>query len=154
MKEKIYEKFKDDLIEKIKKKFKNHSHMEIFNNILNNSIDKKIIKFKRIYDERDKLKYITHFTAGNKYIYYGLKKSKIYDLCNKIKKLNLLKRKSYIKFDKSNYKNLNEYIENDKNNNNVLNYKKIEKEINLIKHNINEKVKKLMKVEEMSIMKN
>ena len=36
MKEKIYKKFIDDLIEKFKKKFKNHSHMEMFNNILNN----------------------------------------------------------------------------------------------------------------------
>ena len=74
MKEKIHIKFQDDLIEKIKKKFKNHSHMEMFNNILNNSKDKKIIKFKRIYDEREKLKYITHFTAGNRYIYYRFKK--------------------------------------------------------------------------------
>ena len=48
--------------------------MEMLNNILNNSKDKKIIKFKRIYNEREKLKYITHFTAGNRYIYYGLKK--------------------------------------------------------------------------------
>ena len=148
MKEKINKKFKDDLIEKIKKKFKNQSHMEMFNNILNNSKDKKIIKFKIIHDEREKLKYITHFIVGNRYIYYGLK-SKIYDLCNKIKKLNLSKRKLYTKFDKSNYKNLNEYIENNKNNNNVLNYKKIEKEISLIKHDINEKVKKLMKIEGM-----
>ena len=85
MKEKIYIKFQDDLIEKIKKKFKNHSHMEMFNNILNNSKDKRIIKFKRIYDEREKLKIITHFTAGNRCIYYGLKESKICDLCNKIK---------------------------------------------------------------------
>ena len=74
MKEKIYIKFQDDLIEKIKKKFKNHSHMEIFNNILNKSKNKKIIKFKRIYDEIERLKYITHFTTGNRYIYYGLKK--------------------------------------------------------------------------------
>ena len=85
MKEKIYIKFQDDLIEKIKKKFKNHSHMEMFNNILNNSKDKRIVKFKRVYDEREKLKYITHFTAGNRCIYHGFKKNKICDLCNKIK---------------------------------------------------------------------
>ena len=60
--------------------------MEMFDNILNNSRDKKIIKFKRIYDEREKLKCMTHFTAGNRHIDYGLKKGVIYDLCNKIKK--------------------------------------------------------------------
>ena len=70
MKEKIHVKFQDDLLEKIKKKFRNHSHMEMFNNILNNSKDKKVIKFKRIYNEREKLKCIIHFTAGNRYIYY------------------------------------------------------------------------------------
>ena len=42
IKEKMYIKFRDDLIEKLKKKFKNHSHMEMFNNILNNSTDKGI----------------------------------------------------------------------------------------------------------------
>ena len=55
MKKKIYTKFKDDLIEKIKKKFKYHSYIEIFNNILNNSTDKKIIEFKMIIKERQKL---------------------------------------------------------------------------------------------------
>ena len=108
MKEKIYTKFKDDVIEKIKKKFKNHSHGEMFDNVLNNSKNKRIITFKRIYDERERLKYITNFTIGDSYKYYGTKKGKIYNLCNKIKKLNFLKRKLYIKFDKSDYKNLNE----------------------------------------------
>ena len=55
--------------------------------------------------------------------------------------MNLLKRKLYIKFDESNYKNIDEYIENNKNDDDVLDYKKIEKEINLIKHNINKRVK-------------
>ena len=41
---------------------------------LNNSKDKRIIKFKRIYNEREGLKYITHFTVGNRYSYYGFKK--------------------------------------------------------------------------------
>ena len=40
MKEKIYEQFKNDLVEEIKKKFKNHSHIEIFDNILNSSKNK------------------------------------------------------------------------------------------------------------------
>ena len=33
MQDKIYEQSKDNLIEKIKKKFKNHSYMEIYTNI-------------------------------------------------------------------------------------------------------------------------
>ena len=41
MQDKIYEQFKDNLTEKIKKKFKNHSNMEIYTNIVNNSTDKK-----------------------------------------------------------------------------------------------------------------
>ena len=127
MKEKIYIKFKDELIGKIKKKFKKHDYKEIFNNILDNSKDKKIINFKRIYDERQTISYITLFTVGNRYSYYGFKKSKIYDLYNKIKKLNLLKRKLYITFDESDYKNISEYIKNNKNDDNVLNHKKIEK---------------------------
>ena len=58
---KIYRKFKNELIEKIKKKFKNHSHMEMFNNILNNSTDKRIIKFKMIMEEREKIQYVKKF---------------------------------------------------------------------------------------------
>ena len=41
MQDKIYEQFKDNLIEKIKKNFNNHSYMEIYTNIVNNSTDKK-----------------------------------------------------------------------------------------------------------------
>ena len=41
MQDKIYEQFKKELIEKIKKKFKNHSYKEIYTNIVNNSTDKK-----------------------------------------------------------------------------------------------------------------
>ena len=48
----------DDLIEKIKKKFKNHNYREIYTNIVNNSTDKKIIKLKMIEDERDTLRYV------------------------------------------------------------------------------------------------
>ena len=47
------------------------------------------------------------------------------------------------KFEKSNYKDINEYIENNKNNDDVLNYVKIKKEINLIKQNIDKRVKKV-----------
>ena len=58
MQDKIYEQFKDNLIEKIKKKFKNHSYKEMYVNIVNYSTDKKIIKLKMIEDERARLKYV------------------------------------------------------------------------------------------------
>ena len=41
MQDKIYNQFKDKLIEKIKKTFKNHSYKEMYVNIVNNSTDKK-----------------------------------------------------------------------------------------------------------------
>ena len=47
MQDKIYKQFKKELIEKIKKKFTNHHYKEILKNILNNSKDEKIIKFKK-----------------------------------------------------------------------------------------------------------
>ena len=54
MKNKIYNKFENDLMEKIKKKFTNHDPKTILQNILNNSKDKKITKFKKIRSERKK----------------------------------------------------------------------------------------------------
>ena len=74
MKEKIYKKFKDALIEKILENLKIIATWKCLTIFLNNSKDNKIIKFKRIHDEREKLKYITHFTVVKRYIYYGLKK--------------------------------------------------------------------------------
>ena len=62
--------------------------MEMFNNILNNSKNKKIIRFKRIYYERERLKYITHFTAEIDIDIMVLKKVKY--IIYKIKKLDLL----------------------------------------------------------------
>ena len=57
MKNKIYKQYKKELIEKIKKKFKNHHYKEILNNILNNNNkDEKMIKFKKIIEERKKTK--------------------------------------------------------------------------------------------------
>ena len=85
MQDKIYEQFKDDLIEKTKKNFKNHSYMEMYDNIVNNSTDKNIIKFKRIDEERQRISYIMGFYIGNRYQYYGINKNKINDLNNKIK---------------------------------------------------------------------
>ena len=54
MKNKIYNKFENDLTEKIKKKFTNHDHKTILQNILNNSKNEKIVKFKKIRSERKK----------------------------------------------------------------------------------------------------
>ena len=122
MQDKIFENFHYNLTEKIKKKFQNHSHKEMYDNILNNSKNKNIIKFERIYEERQRISYIMGFYIGNKYQYYGINKNKINDLNKKIKKLNTLKREIFREFDKSNYKNINEYIEYNKNDKDVLNY--------------------------------
>ena len=54
MKNKIYKQYKNDLIENIKKKFTNHDPKTILQNILNNSKDEKINKFKKIRTERKK----------------------------------------------------------------------------------------------------
>ena len=58
MKNKIHKQYKNDLIKKIKKKFKNHHYKTILQNILNNSKDEKIVKFKKIRSERKKEKKI------------------------------------------------------------------------------------------------
>ena len=52
MQDKIYKQFKKEPIEKIKNKFKNHHYKQNLKNILNNSKDEKIIKFKKIIDKR------------------------------------------------------------------------------------------------------
>ena len=54
MKNKIYKQYKNDLMENINKKFKNHDPKTILQNILNNSKDEKITKFKKIRSERKK----------------------------------------------------------------------------------------------------
>ena len=37
------------------------------NNTLNNSKNKKIIKFKRIYEEKQRISYVNNFNVGNRY---------------------------------------------------------------------------------------
>ena len=54
MKNKIYKQYKNDLMENINKKFKNHDPKTILQNILNNSKNEKYIKFKKIRSERKK----------------------------------------------------------------------------------------------------
>ena len=92
MQDKIYNQFKEELIEKIKKKFKNHSYMEIYTNIVNNSTDKKIIKLKMIEDERDRLKYVRDLKY--KRSKYSIK-PEVNDLYKKTIELNKLKREIY-----------------------------------------------------------
>ena len=112
MQDKIYEQFKDNLMEKIKKKFKNHSYKEIYTIIVNNSTDKKIIKLKMIEDERDRLRYIKDLRY-EKYNYSI--KPEVNVLYKKTIELHKLKRKIYIKFKDSDYKNIDKYIENESN---------------------------------------
>ena len=112
MQNKIYKQFKKELIEKIKKKFKNHSYKEIYTNIVNNSTNKKIIKLKMIEDERDRLKYVRDLKR--KSTKYQIK-PEVNDLYKKTIELNKLKRKIYIKFKDSNYKYIDKYIENETN---------------------------------------
>ena len=59
--------------------------MEIYTNILNNSKSKNIIKFKRIYQERQRISYIMGFYICNKYQYYEINRNKTNDLNKKIK---------------------------------------------------------------------
>ena len=80
----------------------------MFNNILENSADKRIIKFKMITEEREKLQDIKKLKYMCPKI---LKKSEVDDLYNKTKELFKLKRQIYIKFKESNYKNIDKYIE-------------------------------------------
>ena len=57
--------------------------------------------------------------------------------------LNTLKRKIFKEFDKSNYKNINEYIENNKDNDDVLNYIRIKRRSDLLRQNIDKIVEKV-----------
>ena len=110
--DKIYNQFKKELIEKIKEKFKNHSYKEIYTNIVNNSTNKKIIKFKIIDDEKERLEYVRDLKhMRSKYSI----KPEVNHLYKKTIELNKLKRKIYIKFKDSNYKYIDKYIENESN---------------------------------------
>ena len=82
MREKIFVNFKNDLIGKIKKKFRHHSHMEILKDILNNSTDKRIIKFKMIMEEKEKIRYVKDLKFMCPKFF---RKSVINDLYNKTK---------------------------------------------------------------------
>ena len=145
IKEKMYFKFRDDLTEKIKNKFKNHSYMVTFNNILNNSIDKRIIKFKMIMEERGYLGHIREL----KMCYKFLKKSELNDVHNKYKELIKLKREIYFKFKESNYKSIDKYIE-DEIDISIIKYNILKRKMN----SINLKMKEIIEKKKKLILKN
>ena len=110
MQDKIFKNFHNNLTEKIKKKFKNHSYMEIYTNIMNNTTDKRIIKLKLIEDERDRLEYVRNLKLkSNEYPI----KSEVNNLYKKTIELNKSKRKIYNRFKDTNYKYIIDYIENE-----------------------------------------
>ena len=126
MQDKISENFHNNLIEKIKKKFTNHNLKEIYTNILNNSTDKKIIKLKLIEDESDRLEYVRNLKL--KRCEYPIK-SEVNNLYKKTIELNKSKRKIYKRFKDTNYKYINDYIENEINID-TMEYEILKKKIN------------------------
>ena len=128
MQDKIFNNFHNDLIEKIKKKFTNHDLKEIYNNILNNGTDKKIMKLKLIEDERNRLNYVKSLKRSK--ITYSIE-TEVNNLYNLTINLNNSIRKIYNKFKETNYKKITNYIENE-NNLDTLEYKKLKIEINTI----------------------
>ena len=111
--------------------------MEIYTNITNNTTDKRIIKLKLIEDERDRLEYVKDLKLeSNKYPI----KSEVNNLYKKTIELNESKRKIYNRFKDTNYKYINDYIEN-KINIDTIEYKILKRKINSIIIKINEIIK-------------
>ena len=137
MQDKIYNQFKDELIEKIKKKFKNHSYIEMYINILNNTTDKKTIILKLIEDERDRLRYIKDLKR-KKHIYSI--KPEVNDLNKKTINLNKLIRKIFTRFKGTDYKHINDYIENEINIE-IMEYKILKRNVDSIILKIKEIIK-------------
>ena len=138
MQDKIFKNFYNNLTEKIKKKFKNHNHKEIYTNILNNSTDKEIIKLKLIEDKINILEYVSNLKL--KICKYPIK-SEVNNLYKNIIELNKSKRKIYNRFKNTNYKYINDYIENEINID-TMEYKILKKKNNSIYLNIKEIIKK------------
>ena len=116
--------------------------MEMFNNILNNSTDKRIIKFKMIMEEREYLGYIREL----KICYKFLKQSELNDLHNKYKELIKLKREIYFKFKESNYKSIDKCIE-DEIDISIIKYKILKIKINSINLKMEEIIEKKEKAD-------
>ena len=128
MQDKIFLNFHNNLTEKIKKKFKNHSYIEIYTNITNNTTDKRIIKLKLFEDERDRLSYLRNLKLKRRE--YPIK-SEVNNLYKKTIELDKSKRKIYNRFKDTNYKYINDYIENEINID-TMEYKILKKKINSI----------------------
>ena len=137
MQDKIFENFHNDLIEKIKKKFTNHDLKEMYTKILNNSTNKKYIKFKLIENERDRLDYVKSLKL--KIVDYPIE-SEVDDLYKLTIKLNNSIRKIYNRFKETNYKYITDYIENEINID-TMEYKILKKKIKSIYLKI-DKIKK------------
>ena len=116
--------------------------MEMFNNILNNSTDKRIIKFKMIMEERAYLGYIRGLKMCNKF----LKKSELNDLHNKYEELIKLKREIYFKFKESNYKSIDKYIE-DEIDISIIKYKILKRKVNSINLKMEQMIEKKEKTD-------
>ena len=93
---------------------------------MNNSTDKKIIKLKLIEDERDRLSYVINFKLKSRE--YPIK-SEVNNLYKKTIELNKSKRKIYNRFKETDYKYINDYIENEINID-TMEYKILKKKIN------------------------
>ena len=117
--------------------------MEMFNNILNNSTDKRIIEFKMIMKEREKLQDVKKLKYMCPKI---LKKSEVNDLYNKTKELFKLKRKKIFNFKESNYKNIAKYIE-DVIDISITEYKILKRKINSINSKMKETIEKKEKAD-------
>ena len=104
---------------------------------MNNSTDKKIIKLKLIEDESDRLEYVRNLKLKRRE--YPIK-SEVNNLYKKAIELNKSKRKIYNRFKDTNYKYINDYIEN-KINIDTMEYKILKKKINSIYLKIKEIIK-------------
>ena len=137
MQDKIVMNFHNNLIEKIKKKFTNHDLKEIYTNILNESTDKKIIKFRLIENEKDRLSSVRELKFMR---HKNPIKSEVNDLYKKTIELNKTIRKIYNRFKETNYKHINDYIENEINIE-TIEYKILKRKINSIYLKIKEIIK-------------
>ena len=128
MQDKIVKNFHNNLVEKIKKKFTNHDLKEIYTNILNNSTDKKINKFKLIEYKSNRLSSVIKLKLMRRE--YSIR-SEVNHLYKKTIKLNKTIRKIYNRFKETNYKYIDDYIENEINID-TMEYEILRKKVNRI----------------------
>ena len=105
---------------------------------MNNSTDKKLIKLKLIEDKINRLEYVSNLKL--KICKYPIK-SEVNNLYKNIIELNKLKRKIHNRFKNTNYKYIDDYIENEINID-TMEYKILKKKNNSIYLNNKEIIKK------------